>query len=1333
MAEWRSCGNPGVERGPQGGPTSHTASPSCTRPERLANAGVGEVSVAICREIPWSSRGRGALGSGKPRGRGGGGVNDEAAGRHARRARAGWAVEERGSGAPSSRPSSLAQRSRIRLRFTPSSEPVSTSGAQGDVAGGSKHLLRCTTPTSPPSPAGDLQAGALSGYRLLWAVALVTFVGMLVQLETARVAVATGRGLAPLLRDRLGRRGVAALWATLEVAVVGADVQAVLGTALALRFLSGAALGHGGAAEDVAGGFGPPRLSAYAAVLLGGAVSLAGLVVGTVSLPNFARLPNWAQARARARTTATTEEPPLDEALLTPAEPDVPTSQIEADAAAQPAVRAAILGLVGGLGVVFVAIAPLAAGIDGRRFVRGLLVPTLSLAPGSPDVALVLAALGAVVMPHNPFLYSELVAAEEQGRRRCLAEAARQGRDVLAGDLEGGATGDLDAGTDASADADAGADADTHAHPERRTDLDRHARDTAVSVGLSLIVNLSVVGVFAAAAAADADADDADSWGLATAGPRLAARLGPVLGAVWGVGLAASGSAGAIAGTLAGQAILCGLLGVRLSTPHRALIVRAASIGPALLLAVACPPVEDASGGCVDVFLQGLNLAQAVALPPVLVALAGLAADVRVTGTDLAPHGGARYLSVGALATAAIASGLGALAAGASAAQSARVAGGDVLAAAAGLTVAAVAGGYGWLMWELWRRVTGPTGGGEGSGGGGRSGLLGDTFDGNDDVATAAMTPLLLAPSPPPPPGEEEEVREVGDAPSAVAATMSPALPPPLAEIPAGDFLCADHADDADIADAALCRASAVAATVTPPPPSSCLWPPRTRIVVVGGTPLLPTAEQPVDDDGGITESRRVSLSGRADKDRLESSTFARALVGDSRTHDITGLGDGGGSPSTTGSASGSFRPALPPQGSLPRVLSGPCRVVPALPPASDPAALGATVVHFTAGMTLGDMLRRSSLERSKASARAEERVESTPLPLAPDSDVALVAVEPAQSSSQAAAIPGSALARSGSLVLASRACPSLPSISEVIGVEEAGKVATGEPSPDGSIDPWVDEDGEGDRGNEGEPAAPCPLAQVGLGEGEGRLPARLVRATSVGLQAAPPSPQGPKPAGTDGSHGVGRLSLSSSLRKGSGVVITDPVRSDPAGRVRVVGVVPADGNAAVAAPTEQPPQRPPLAGTSDGSSVTGASAPLTSGPAPTSRAADDPSPYLLPFSVGSPSPRRGGRASTVESENPVGRLSTGSRVNGAGVAGGPPARALGAGRALQHPPNRSAVEVMLGEGGQEDHSKVRVGGGEGAAPSAPELPRSLSAAFLTPLPVDSPLEKGRGEREEGG
>ncbi|KAK9670323.1 hypothetical protein RND81_13G193800 [Saponaria officinalis] len=94
----------------------------------------------------------------------------------------------------------------------------------------------------PGNLEGDLQAGAIAGYSLLWLLFWATAMGLLIQLLSARLGVATGRHLAELCRDEYPTWARLLLWVMAELALIGSDIQEVIGSAIAINILSNGVL-----------------------------------------------------------------------------------------------------------------------------------------------------------------------------------------------------------------------------------------------------------------------------------------------------------------------------------------------------------------------------------------------------------------------------------------------------------------------------------------------------------------------------------------------------------------------------------------------------------------------------------------------------------------------------------------------------------------------------------------------------------------------------------------------------------------------------------------------------------------------------------------------------------------------------------------------------------------------------------------------------------------------------------------------------------------------------------------------------------------------------------
>ena len=90
----------------------------------------------------------------------------------------------------------------------------------------------------PGNIESDLQVGALAGYRLLWILMTSTILGFLLQRLALRLGVVSGQHLAEVCHDRYPRVPRFILWLMVEVAIIGSDMQEVIGTAIAFYLLS---------------------------------------------------------------------------------------------------------------------------------------------------------------------------------------------------------------------------------------------------------------------------------------------------------------------------------------------------------------------------------------------------------------------------------------------------------------------------------------------------------------------------------------------------------------------------------------------------------------------------------------------------------------------------------------------------------------------------------------------------------------------------------------------------------------------------------------------------------------------------------------------------------------------------------------------------------------------------------------------------------------------------------------------------------------------------------------------------------------------------------------
>ncbi len=98
----------------------------------------------------------------------------------------------------------------------------------------------------PGNVAANLTGGARYGYLLVWVLVSANLMAALVQFQSAKLGIVTGRTLPQLLGDRLGRRSRLAFWGQAELVAAATDLAEIIGGAIALRLLFGLPLPVGG-------------------------------------------------------------------------------------------------------------------------------------------------------------------------------------------------------------------------------------------------------------------------------------------------------------------------------------------------------------------------------------------------------------------------------------------------------------------------------------------------------------------------------------------------------------------------------------------------------------------------------------------------------------------------------------------------------------------------------------------------------------------------------------------------------------------------------------------------------------------------------------------------------------------------------------------------------------------------------------------------------------------------------------------------------------------------------------------------------------------------------
>ncbi|CAD6233422.1 GSCOCG00007186001-RA-CDS [Cotesia congregata] len=90
----------------------------------------------------------------------------------------------------------------------------------------------------PGNIESDLQSGVKAKYKLLWVLLSATILGLVMQRLSARLGVVTGLHLAEMCYRQYKKLPRILLWIMTEIAIIGSDMQEVIGTATALYLLS---------------------------------------------------------------------------------------------------------------------------------------------------------------------------------------------------------------------------------------------------------------------------------------------------------------------------------------------------------------------------------------------------------------------------------------------------------------------------------------------------------------------------------------------------------------------------------------------------------------------------------------------------------------------------------------------------------------------------------------------------------------------------------------------------------------------------------------------------------------------------------------------------------------------------------------------------------------------------------------------------------------------------------------------------------------------------------------------------------------------------------------
>jgi manganese transport protein len=139
----------------------------------------------------------------------------------------------------------------------------------------------------PGNFATNVAGGAKFGYLLLWVVLAANLIAMLVQTQSAKLGIATGRNLAELCREIFPRRASIGLWLQAELVAMACDIAEVVGAALGLNLLFGIPLFPAGLIAGL-GAFGILALQQMGLRRLeAGITALVGVIVASFAFELF--------------------------------------------------------------------------------------------------------------------------------------------------------------------------------------------------------------------------------------------------------------------------------------------------------------------------------------------------------------------------------------------------------------------------------------------------------------------------------------------------------------------------------------------------------------------------------------------------------------------------------------------------------------------------------------------------------------------------------------------------------------------------------------------------------------------------------------------------------------------------------------------------------------------------------------------------------------------------------------------------------------------------------------------------------------------------------------
>jgi len=131
------------------------------------------------------------------------------------------------------------------MNSTPSKAVADSTRVEEVASRGAGSRLRLLGPAllvsvgyvDPGNWATDLEGGSRFGHRLLWVLVASSAIAVLLQAQSARLGIASGKNLAEACRAAYSRRVNVSLWVLAEIGIVACDSAEVVGSAIALNLL----------------------------------------------------------------------------------------------------------------------------------------------------------------------------------------------------------------------------------------------------------------------------------------------------------------------------------------------------------------------------------------------------------------------------------------------------------------------------------------------------------------------------------------------------------------------------------------------------------------------------------------------------------------------------------------------------------------------------------------------------------------------------------------------------------------------------------------------------------------------------------------------------------------------------------------------------------------------------------------------------------------------------------------------------------------------------------------------------------------------------------------